>query len=73
MCCVEACEDGVTPAVRSVKFYGVVYDRDILAPTGEVEKASAQVWRRQNIFLLCHTSTLQVNQRHITVWYVFSL
>ena len=40
---MQACEDGVTPAVRSVKFYGVVYDRDVLAPTGEVEKASAQV------------------------------
>ena len=39
----QACEDGITPAVRSVKFYGVVYDRDILAATGEVEKASAQV------------------------------
>jgi len=39
----QACEDGITPAVRSVKFYGVVYDRDVLAATGEVEKASAQV------------------------------
>jgi hypothetical protein len=38
----QACEDGVTPAVRSVKFYGVVYDRDLLTPTAEVEKASAQ-------------------------------
>ena len=42
---LQACEDGITAAVRSVKFYGVVYDRDILAATGEVEKASAQVWR----------------------------
>jgi len=43
MLATQACEDGITPAVRSVKFYGVVYDRDILAATGEVEKSSAQV------------------------------
>jgi len=43
VCAVQACEDGITPAVRSVKFYGVVYDRDVLAATGEVEKSSAQV------------------------------
>lgn len=43
VCCVlQACEDGVTPAVRSVKFYGVLYDRDLLTATQEVEKASAQ-------------------------------
>lgn len=38
----QACEDGVTPAVRSVKFYGVLYDRDLMTATQEVEKASAQ-------------------------------
>jgi hypothetical protein len=38
----QACEDGVTPAVRSVKFYGVLYDRDLLTATQEVEKVSAQ-------------------------------
>jgi hypothetical protein len=40
----QACEDGVTPAVRSVKFYGVLYDHDLMTATQEVEKASAQVW-----------------------------
>jgi len=33
----------VTAAVRSVKFYGVLYDRDLMTATQEVEKISAQV------------------------------